>query len=201
MTGSSSKHTGREGTSSQNVGPVGGKMEEDHEALNLAADWADISLGLRKDLGQQLHSQWIKPIQVGTICTESSTLKLYLPNEFTANWVRERFADRLSLAWKIARPDLSAVQIEVLPGRRALPELRLGQGGNPGLPANDASQFPGETNTVPLGSGEFGTFGQATVTLDPSLTFTTFVTGTANTLAFNAAQRVAATEPPQPRCG
>jgi chromosomal replication initiator protein len=32
---------------------------EDLEAVNLAADWADISQGLRKDLGHQLHSQWI----------------------------------------------------------------------------------------------------------------------------------------------
>ena len=30
---------------------------EDLEAVNLAADWADISQGLRKDLGHQLHSQ------------------------------------------------------------------------------------------------------------------------------------------------
>ena len=45
-------------------------MIEDQEALDLAADWADISQGLKKDLGPQLHSQWIKPIQVGTFCKE-----------------------------------------------------------------------------------------------------------------------------------
>ena len=197
MTGSSSKNAGRENNSKRNAEPFGGKMEEDHEAVNLAADWADISLGLRKALGQQLHSQWIKPIQVGMICKESGVLDLFLPNEFTANWVRERFADRLSLAWKIARPDLTNVRIEVLPGRRHVPELRFGQGGNACHAANDSVQVPGEANTVAIGSGEFGTFGQATITLDPSLTFTTFVTGTANTLAYNAAQRVAAIEPPQ----
>jgi chromosomal replication initiator protein len=172
-------------------------MEDDQDALNLAADWADISLGLRKDLGQQLHSQWIKPIQLGAISKDTGSLDLFLPNEFTANWVRERFADRLSLAWKIARPDVRTVQIQVLPGRRQLPELRLGHGGNHGHPANDSAHHPGETNTVPMGHGEFGTFGQQTISLDPSLTFTTFVTGTANTLAFNAAQRVAAIEAPQ----
>ena len=30
-------------------------LMEDAEAVNLAADWADISQGLRKDLGHQLH--------------------------------------------------------------------------------------------------------------------------------------------------
>ena len=69
---------------------------EDLEAVNLAADWADISQGLRKDLGHQLHSQWIKPIQLGKIDPETGTLDLFLPTEFSANWVKDRFADRLS---------------------------------------------------------------------------------------------------------
>jgi chromosomal replication initiator protein len=102
-------------------------MMEEQEALDLAADWADISRGLRKDLGNQLYSQWIKPIQLGSLCKQSGTLDLYLPNEFAANWVSDRFADRLSLAWKIARPDIRNVQIAVLPGRRAMPGLRLGR--------------------------------------------------------------------------
>ncbi|MEM8726559.1 MAG: DnaA N-terminal domain-containing protein, partial [Pseudomonadota bacterium] len=70
-------------------------LMEDAEAVNLAADWADISQGLRKDLGHQLHSQWIKPIQVGQINKETGTLDLFLPTEFSANWVKDRFHDRL----------------------------------------------------------------------------------------------------------
>ena len=99
-------------------------MRDEQEALDLAADWADISQGLRKDLGHQLHGQWIKPIQLGTFCKDSGTLDLFLPTEFSANWVADRFADRLSLAWKIARPDIRNVRIAVMPGRRALPGLR-----------------------------------------------------------------------------
>ncbi|HCB79500.1 MAG TPA: chromosomal replication initiator protein DnaA, partial [Erythrobacter sp.] len=82
----------------------------DQEAVNLAADWADISQGLRKDLGHQLHSQWIKPIQVGGIEKETGTLDLFLPTEFSANWVKDRFADRLGLAWKIARSEVRDVR-------------------------------------------------------------------------------------------
>ena len=83
---------------------------EDSEAVNLAADWADISQGLRKDLGHQLHSQWIKPIQLGTLNRETGTLDLYLPTEFSANWVRDRFHDRLQLAWSIARSEVRKVK-------------------------------------------------------------------------------------------
>ncbi|GGC23997.1 chromosomal replication initiator protein DnaA [Novosphingobium marinum] len=171
-------------------------MEEDQEALDLAADWADISQGLRKDLGHQLHGQWIKPIQLGTFCKETGTLDLFLPTEFSANWVTDRFADRLSLAWKIARPDVKHVRILVHPGRR-LPELRLGNGGDLRLPANDRDQHAQVSGGLSLGGEEFGAIGQGTVGIDPSLTFATFVTGTANVLACNAAQRMASTEKPQ----
>src|ERR1700761_7330943 len=114
---------------------------DEREALDLAADWSDISIGLRKDLGQQLHSQWIKPIQLGSFCKETGTLDLFLPTEFSANWVADRFARRLWLAWKIARPDVRNVRISVHPGRRPLPELRLGSGngGNARRPANDGA--------------------------------------------------------------
>jgi chromosomal replication initiator protein len=170
--------------------PVG-----EREALDLAADWADINVGLRKDVGQQLHSQWIKPIQLGTFCKETGTLDLFLPTEFSANWVNDRFAERLSLAWKIARPDVRNVRIQVHPGRRQLPELRLGNGGSPRPPANDGSA--GGPPPLSLGGEEFGALGQGTIGLDPTLTFANFVTGTGNVLACNAAQRMAALEPPQ----
>ncbi len=78
-------HGDRAASSKRNKG--GNEMNEDQEALDLAADWADISQGLRKDLGQQLHSQWIKPIQLGELCKETGTLDRFLPTEFSANWV------------------------------------------------------------------------------------------------------------------
>ena len=176
----------------------GGKlMNEDHEAANLAADWADISLGLRKDLGQQLHTQWIKPIQLGSFCCETGNLDLYLPTEFSANWVADRFADRLSLAWKIARPDVRHVRVLVHPGRRQMPELRLGgQQGNARRAANDSAGLSGDNGMMFAGE-DIGGLSHASIGLDPSLTFASFVTGASNILASNAAQRMSAPEKPQ----
>ena len=48
-----------------------------------------------------------------------------------------------------------------------------------------------------IGDEDFGALGQGTIGLDPTLTFATFVTGAANVLACNAAQRMAAVETPQ----
>jgi chromosomal replication initiator protein len=168
----------------------GGDSMEDLEAVNLAADWSDISQGLRKDLGHQLHSQWIKPIQVGGFDESTGTLDLYLPTEFSANWVNDRFHDRLSLAWKIARGEVRQLKIGVHPGRRRLPELSLGDGRRP---AND-----GDTSMIAVAAGTIGDRGfTSSIGLDPALTFAAFVTGEANVLACNAAQRMAASEQPQ----
>lgn len=168
---------------------------EDIEAVNLAADWSDISQGLRKDLGHQLHSQWIKPIQVGGFCKDTGTLDLYLPTEFSATWVQDRFADRLSLAWKIAKNDIRNVRIQVHPGRRKLPDMNLNGGyGNGTGAAND----PGDSSMIAVAAGTIGEQGfTSSVGLDPSLTFAAFVTGETNILGCNAAQRMAATETPQ----
>lgn len=176
------------------------RMQQEQEALDLAADWADISQGLRKDLGHQLHSQWIKPIQLGSFCKDTGTLDLYLPTEFSANWVADRFADRLSLAWKIARPDIRHVRISVLPGRRAVPGLRLGREDGRRA-ANDGATLAQPGDALGMGNADFGGIGSGgiggPVGLDPSLTFASFVTGAANVLASNAAQRMAAIETPQ----
>jgi chromosomal replication initiator protein len=172
-------------------------MKEEQEALDFAADWADISQGLRKDLGQQLHSQWIKPVHLGSFCKETGTLDLFLPTEFSANWVADRFADRLSLAWKIARPDVRNVRISVHPGRRQMPELRLSRDAGTRRAANDGLSMGQPGDALGMGGADFAALGQGSIGLDPSLTFATFVTGTANVLACNAAQRMAAIEAPQ----
>ena len=174
-----------------------GEELEDQEAVNLAADWADISQGLRKDLGHQLFTQWIKPIQLGSFCGESGTLDLFLPTEFSANWVADRFADRLSLAWKIARSEVRHVRISVHPGRRHINDLRLhgesraDRSRDPANDFNDASGFSVSADTI----GREGF--TSSIGLDPSLTFKTFVTGKSNVLAFNAAERMSKQEAPQ----
>jgi chromosomal replication initiator protein len=189
---------------------------EEQDAMDLAADWADISQGLRKDLGQQLYSQWIRPVQLGHFCKETGTLDLFLPTEFSANWVADRFSDRLSLAWKIARSEVRHVRISANPGRRQMPDLRLDRAGGIRRLANDDTPgeprgpgAPARAETISYDIDGHDTIGydragmahdplaMTSIGLDPSLTFVTFVTGTANVLACNAAQRMAALETPQ----
>ena len=183
-------HAGRSGPAKDNA--VEGHVE-DQEAVDLAADWSDISQGLRKDLGHQLFSQWIRPIQLGSFCKETGTLHLFLPTEFSANWVQDRFADRLSLAWKIARSEVRNVKIAVHPGRRKLADLDFK--GDDGFGHRAANDGPLARARAMESIGEDGF--TSSVGLDPSLTFAAFVTGTTNVLAKNAAERMANSEKPQ----
>ncbi len=179
-------HAGRGSSAGRKVEDV--SMEE-QEALDLAADWSDISQGLRKDLGHQLFAQWIRPIQLGTFNKQNGTLELFLPTEFSANWVRDHLHDRLSLAWKIARSEVRHVAIKVHPGRRKLADLDLrGEDGFGHRAANDATMA-----MESIGDDGF----TSSVGLDPSLTFAAFVSGTTNVLAKNAAERIAKPERPQ----
>ena len=91
------------------------------------------------------------------------------------------------------------MRIAVHPGRRALGELRLPREGARASAEQAAGAFSGGRAVGLPGEGSLGpdAMGLGSIGLDPSLTFTSFVTGTANVLAANAAQRMAAVETPQ----
>ena len=186
-------HAGKAGRARSDIA---GDMEES-EAVDLAADWSDIVQGLKKDLGQQIYSQWIRPIQLGKFCKQTGTLELFLPTDFSATFVADRFHDRLSLAWKIARSEVRHVKIAVHPGRRKLSSLDLA--GDDGFGHRAANDAPGERTTSPQRAMEsIGEDGfTSSIGLDPSLSFAAFVTGTSNVLAKNAAERMAMAEKPQ----
>ncbi len=157
------------------------ELGDSNGAADWAADWNEISEGLKKDLGAQIHTQWIRPIRPGSFEPGSGMLALHLPSEFSANWVRDRFADRLALAWKIVRPEVRAVTIAAAPRDADLARPRTATLAQPVLaPA---------PRPAPAMSGN-------RVSLDPSQLFAGFITGQTNVLAFNAAQRMAAIEKP-----
>jgi chromosomal replication initiator protein len=154
--------------------------------------WERVSSGLRRDLGNQLHGQWIKPIHLGGYDPENQCLRLLLPSEFAASWVRDRFFDRIVLAWKnsfASRPELMApaLSIGVREGaaRLAAPLRSALQTGN--RPANaDDTMDPHLDAASRHGRHD----------LDPRMTFDRFVTGHSNILAVNAARRMAERETP-----
>ncbi|MEP3725348.1 MAG: DnaA N-terminal domain-containing protein, partial [Parasphingorhabdus sp.] len=87
-------------------------ISENIVSADLETIWQKICAGLRRDLGAQIFGQWIKPVQLTTFDPDSGILQLTLPSEFAANWVRDRYSERLLLAWKAHHPAIKGLSFQ-----------------------------------------------------------------------------------------
>ena len=157
------------------TGPVGG---ETVISSDLESAWLKICAGLRRDLGAQIFGQWIKPIKLSGFDSDAGVLDLELPSEFAATWVRDRYADRLLLAWKAHYPAVANLTFESQSGAAKIAQL-----------SQNGSSTSKTTGAAPSES-------KFRLDLDPRMTFGQFIAGDSNVLALNAAQRTAAAEKP-----
>nr|WP_260807159.1 chromosomal replication initiator protein DnaA [Sphingorhabdus sp. SMR4y] len=148
-------------------------MSDDLEAI-----WRKICTGLRRDLGAQIFGQWIKPITLALFDSDSGSLHLELPSEFAATWVRDRYAERLLLAWKAHHTAVTELVFQAQSGSAKIAKISQinGTAAKASRPAVPESKFR--------------------LDLDPRMTFDQFIAGHSNVLALNAAQRTAAAEKP-----
>ncbi len=142
----------------------------------IAAAWAEIRTGLRRDCGARTFDGWLKPIALGAFDPVTGTLGLELPSQFLADWVRSHYADRLALAWRTHLPMVREVQILVGAPRAAT-----------------AAEIPAaEPTPEPEAREDKG--GLYAAQLEPRYSFDSFVVGKANEVAFNAARTLASAE-------
>jgi chromosomal replication initiator protein len=146
-------------------------------SADLETIWQKICAGLRRDMGAQIFGQWIKPIKLSVFDTDTGIMLLVLPSEFGANWVRDRYSERLLLAWKAHHPAVTALTFQAQSGAAKIAQISNANG------AAANSQY-----VVPESKFRLD--------LDPRMTFDLFIAGHSNVLALNAAQRTAAAEKP-----
>src|SRR3546814_11448933 len=85
------------------------------------SDWSsDVCSSDRRDLGAKLFDQWLRAAQLGEYCDLSRTLEIWLPSDFSANFVAANFQDRLRLAWRSANMGVDEVCVRRAPGAGAL---------------------------------------------------------------------------------
>ena len=149
--------------------------ETDTVREEVEADWAIIRSGLRRDLGSQIFGQWIRPIRLGAFDAATGQLQLFLPSEFSANWVRHHYADRLSLAWAACDGHVRSVEILSRGADVRVETIR---------PVVERDLAPRSVQPA------------SSVGLDPRMTFANFVQGQSNILAYSAASRMAAADAP-----
>ena len=167
---------------------VGGSLEGEESAAEkimsanlqteLESTWQSICSGLRRDLGSQIFGQWIQPMKLVQFDPATGTLHFELASEFAADWVRDRYADRLMLAWKNQRDDVSKIGFSAKAGTARLATAQ----------PSDAITMSGQN--APAMVDRFR------LDLDPRMTFEEFIAGDSNILALNAAQKMAAVDKP-----
>lgn len=163
------------GKAKAHVTRAGGSLTAASAPDDVAALWPQVAEGLRRDLGARTFDHWLKPVTFDDYCAVSGVIALSAPTSFAANWVTERFADRLLLAWRL-----------VLPAARSL-VVRTGRPvtGAP-LVAAPVQRFDPPVAAPAEQSFQF----------DARLCFERFVIARSNVLAANAARRMAAEETP-----
>jgi chromosomal replication initiator protein len=133
-----------------------GTVDTDAAAHDLNGLWQRLSQSLRRDLGART----------------TGALTLSAPSSFTADWISQRFGDRLLLAWRTCLPEVQSLVVVTA-----------------ALPATVSVAAAQAAGVQPLPAARPAT--------DPRLSFTTFVPGRSNIMALSAARRLSAVEPPQ----
>ena len=139
----------------------------------LAAAWAAIRSGLRRDCGARTFDGWLKPAELGTFDPETGSLELVMPSQFMADWVRSHFGERLSLAWRTTLPVVREVRVVACEGGpKPAPLLIIEEAPIPAERTAAAAPHPRPA-------------------FDPRYTFASFVVGKANEVAATAARTLA----------
>ncbi|MDZ3830604.1 MAG: chromosomal replication initiator protein DnaA [Sphingopyxis sp.] len=154
--------------------------------------WPRVAEGLRRDLGARTFDHWLKPVRFADYCTLSGVVTLETASRFSANWINERFGERLALAWRQHLPGARSVNVRggaaAADRAAALSQAPLPNMGAAAAPAAPVS--PGLPLAAPIAASIPSTF-------DPRLSFDRFVVARSNILAANAARRMAMAEAPQ----
>ena len=168
--------------SDRDSNPVAGAtatMTTTETGRDLEALSAIIAAGLRHDLGARTFDHWLKHVRPVGFDQATGVLELSAPSAFTGEQIEKRFAERILLAWKQHLGGVHALSITA----SARPMVTVATLAPP-LTAANAAQLPRPAHLW-------------SVPIDSHLTFAHFVPGISNTLAMNAARRVAALESPQ----
>ncbi|MBK5936329.1 MAG: chromosomal replication initiator protein DnaA [Halorhodospira halophila] len=135
--------------------------------------WSACLQQLEREIPEQQLNTWIRPLQAQL---EGDALRLYAPNRFVLDWVRDNFSARIGELLAEIRPG-EALRVELEIGSPPTPEQRQGSTGGT---AQASTQRSSEPRQRPVDSN-----------LNPGFTFDSFVEGKSNQLARAASMQVA----------
>jgi chromosomal replication initiator protein len=171
----------------------------------IVSHWQNCVNALRSELPAQQFNTWIKPIRLGG---DGTTLKLFAPNRFVLEWVREHYLDRIQALLKEQQQDQPEVVRVLLDVGNPADSLQDMQDGGVARQEGPVASDPVPGNMViaarPL-APETGPDSALAITrttrghrkltfkgeLNPNYTFANFVQGKSNQIARAASAQVA----------
>ena len=178
-------------------------MNQDHKDFSQA--WTDACRRLRAELGEAIFSSWFSRLELDGFA--DGTAFLSVPTTFLKAWIQSHYADKMLAVLSAEAPEITRLTIALRssgrgprPGTAPLAQTRDGEGRSiePASVSQHRRSEPHLESGPTVGRSRDQATGVDSLTgspLDRRLTFTNFLTGRSNQLAFGAAQQVAGARP------
>ena len=148
----------------------------------LGTEWARVRGQLRQEFGEDAFKSWLKPLTL--LGASEGEIRISAPTRFVRDWIVDHYVDRIQALWRGENPAVRSIVIQVDPARFRQEDAPA----KAPAPAAAAQSLPRRIG----GNGETtDERDELCVQLDPRFTFSNFVVGKPNELAFAAARRVA----------
>lgn len=151
--------------------------------------WPSCLARFEEELSAQQYNTWIKPLRMEWA---EESLQLFAPNQFTLQFVKERFLPRIEEFAEAYFDEPMLIQLKI--GKATAKRVELPIAGKPvAAVATEPEAAPAKPAPVTPKAASFRDIGASheTTRLNPNFTFETLVTGKANQLARAAALQIA----------
>ena len=141
------------------------------EFQELQAQWASVRGKIRRKIGDALFKSWFKPLSL--VSYDSGVIVLSVSNSFQRTRLIEEYHDLIKSQWKEQNSKIKSIEIKLVKNNKEIINKKAD------VPTLNSNKI--KTNISPKISAD----------LDKRFTFTNFIVGKPNELAFAAAIRVA----------
>ncbi len=166
------------------------------------AAWERVKVKLRTQLGEHVYSSWFASMEYEGLA--SGAAQLSVPTRFLKQWILSNYRDKVLGAWEEENAEVRSIEVNVRGASRCVvPQANTQQNNTPaqrrdGKGEGTISTLSGKGDNIvalPLSRESEDGLGSP---LDKRYTFTNFFVGRSNSLAFAAAQQVAAAKQGDP---
>jgi chromosomal replication initiator protein len=174
-------------------------VEEPGERPNLEQAWKRCGARLRAELGEAIFSSWFGRLELEGVAEGHA--RFTVPTRFLKSWIESHYLDRILIALNHEIGDVVALTLAVRSSTQAPPPslvaapARLAASGEASPPELAARRHDAAGGQAARREDSAAAPDQLPGSpLDRRLTFSTFVVGRSNQLAYSAAQRVVETK-------